>query len=240
MKYPNFREEKRLRKKGYICIAGIDEVGRGPMAGPVLAVALIVNIKKEQVPCKQEQKSKRNKLLASKSKMTNQKLKFLNFKEIKDSKKLSVKKREEIFDILKKMPEIEWGIGKVSEKIIDKINILEATKLAMKRAVNNLQKKTDLVDFLLIDGNIGLDLDIAQKSMIKGDEKVISCALASIIAKVSRDKIMISYHKKYPEYGFDKHKGYGTDFHFKMMEIYGSSVIHRKSFNFKRKDDKII
>jgi len=178
--------------------------------------------------------------------MSNVKCQMSNvLKEVKDSKKLSSKKREEIFELFKKIPQIEWGIGRVSEKVIDGINILEATKLAMRRAVLNLEKKLILklspnfhgrenlvmTDFLLIDGNFAINLDIPQKSIIKADEKVFSCALASIIAKVTRDRAMMRYHKKYPNYGFNKHKGYGTELHRKMLIKYGPSLIHRRSFN---------
>ncbi|MCX6760076.1 MAG: ribonuclease HII [Candidatus Nealsonbacteria bacterium] len=202
MKCPNLNEERKLWKKGYKCVVGIDEVGRGPLAGPVLAVALVVK---------------------------NPGLKILNC-GIKDSKKLSSRKREEIYKAVASHPQIIYGIGKVSHKVIDKINILNATKLAMKRAVGNLKFKK--IDFLILDGNFGLDgVDIMQRSIVKGDEKVMSCALASIIAKVERDRLMVKYHKKYPDYGFDRHKGYGTRFHYEMLRNFGPSVIHRKSFN---------
>ena len=202
MKCPNLNEERKLWKKGYKCVVGIDEVGRGPLAGPVVACAV---------------------LLSSKFKIQG------IFHKIKDSKKLSPEKREEIYKIVTNHPQIIYGIGKVSEKVIDKINILNGTKLAMKKAVKNLKVKK--IDFLILDGNFGLDMNILQKSIIKGDEKVMSCALASIIAKVERDKLMGKYHKKYPDYGFDRHKGYGTRFHYKMLRNFGPSVIHRKSFN---------
>lgn len=203
MKYPNLNEERKLWKKGYKCVVGIDEVGRGPLAGPVVACAVLLD----------------------------QKLKIQGiFHKVKDSKKLSSKKREEIYKIATNHPQIIYGIGKVSHKAIDKINILNATKLAMKKAADNLKFKR--IDFLLLDGNFGLEnINILQKSIIKGDEKVMSCALASIIAKVERDRLMEKYHKKYPNYGFDRHKGYGTKFHYKMLRNFGPSVIHRKSFN---------
>lgn len=154
-----------------------------------------------------------------------QNLKLL--REIRDSKKLTSQKRKELYRRIVKCPFIKWGIGKVSEKVIDKINILEATKLAMKRAIKNLKKKPD---FLILDGNFKLDLPILQKSIVKGDEKVLSCAMASIIAKVTRDRIMEKYAKKFPEYGFEKHKGYGTKFHLRMLKKYGPCKIHRRSF----------
>lgn len=183
-------------------MVGIDEAGRGPLAGPVVAAATCVTA------------AKTKKLL----------------KGIKDSKKLTSKKREEIFQILKENSDVEWGTGRVSEKVIDRINILEATKLAMKRAVRGLEKKCSSVDFLIIDGNFGINSAIPQKSIIKADEKVFSCAAASIIAKVSRDRMMLRYHKKYPCYCFDRHKGYPTKFHRKMLKKHGPCEIHRKSF----------
>ena len=134
---------------------------------------------------------------------------------------------EEIYKLLTKDPQVEWGIGKVSEKVIDKINILEATKLAMKKAIKKLKRRPD---FLILDGNFKINSNIPQKSIIKADEKVFSCAAASIIAKVRRDKIMQRYHQKYPKYRFDRHKGYPTKLHLRMLKKYGPCKIHRKSF----------
>lgn len=200
MKYPNLEEEKLLWKRGFKRVAGLDEAGRGPLAGPVVAGAI---------------------LISPKFKTKNLRLK------INDSKKLSEKQREELFKILTNHKNIEWGVGIVSEKIIDKINILEATKLAMQKALKDLGIKPD---HLLIDGNFNIYYATKQKAIIKGDQKVISVAAASIIAKVTRDRIMDKYHKKYPQYGFDKHKGYPTKFHIKILERYGICPIHRKSF----------
>ncbi len=119
------------------------------------------------------------------------------------------------------------GIGIVSEKIIDKINILEATKLAMKKAIKNMR-----ADFLILDGKMELNLPISQKSIVKADEKVFSCAAASILAKVTRDRIMLKYHKKYSKYRFDLHKGYGTKLHLERLKRYDRSAIHRNRFKF--------
>ncbi len=204
---PNFTEEKKLLKNGYKYIAGLDEAGRGPLAGPVVAAAVFIK------PCLRRQ---------AKSKIL--------LKGINDSKKLSEKQREFFYEILTNHPHIKWGIGIVSEKVIDKINILEATKLAMKKSIKDLNP-----DFLILDGNFTLrqaqdEKYIPQKSIIKGDSKVFSISAASIIVKVTRDRIMRDFHKKYPQYGFDKHKGYGTAFHFKMIKKYGPCKIHRKSF----------
>lgn len=206
MKYPNFNEEKKLWKRGFKYVVGLDEAGRGPLCGPVVAGAVIF--------------PPRFKILGK-------------LKEVKDSKQLSAEKREELFKILINHPQIKWGIGRVSEKIIDKINILEATKLAMRLAIKDLDSKAD---FLLIDGNFTLQQarggkNIPQKAIVKGDTKVFSIATASIIAKVTRDKIMVKYDKKYPEYGFKKHKGYPTEFHRQRIKEFGFCKIHRKSFS---------
>ena len=178
MKYPNFSEEKKLWKAGFKNIAGLDEAGRGPLAGPVVAAA--VNLKFE--------------IYNLKSVLNNKNFKIL--RGIKDSKKLSAKQREFFYNILTKHKDIEWGVGIVSEKIIDKINILEATKLAMKKAIFSLSCKVSdrtfykKIGFLLIDGNFALRFTrgkkyIPEKSIIKGDEKVFSISAASIIAKVT-------------------------------------------------------
>ena len=148
--------------------------------------------------------------------------------DTRDSKKLSAAQRERWFEFLTMHPDIKWGVGMVSAKIIDQINILEATKLAMKRALENL--KVD-ANYLLLDGNFLLDeLSINQKAVVRGDAKIWSCAAASIIAKVTRDRLMIKYHQKYPAYGFDKHKGYGTAQHFAAIKQHGPCAIHRLSF----------
>ena len=203
MKYPNFKEESKLLSKGLKIVVGIDEAGRGPLAGPVVAASAFIKTKS-----------------------------FSYKKEIRDSKKLTPKKRQEIYDLLMNGSDVEWGIGIVSEKIIDKINILEASKLAMKMSALDLSKKIKpkKIDFLLLDGNFKIKVDLMQKSIIRGDDKVFSIAIASIIAKVTRDKMMEKYHKQYPLYGFDRHKGYGTKLHFKMLEKYGPCKIHRKTF----------
>ena len=201
---PNLKEEKKLWGKGFKKVACLDEVGRGALCGPVVAAAVTI-IKKSPF----------------------QKLWKSDFHNIKDSKKLTPKKREEFYKILRNHPAIKWGLGRVSEKIIDKINILEATKLAMKKAVKNLNCK---INHLILDGKMELNLPIPQKSIVKADEKVFSCAAASIIAKVTRDRIMRKYHQKYPRYSFDKHKGYSTKLHLKMLKKYGPCKIHRRTF----------
>ncbi len=194
----NLKEEKRIYRRGYKRVAGLDEAGRGPLSGPVVAGAVSV-LHNFRIP--------------------------KELMDVKDSKQLSFKKREELYKAIVKNPNLKWGIGKVSPRIIDKINILQATKLAMEKAVKNIKP-----DFLIIDGNFRINLNVSQKSIIKGDQKVFSIAAASIIAKVSRDRIMIKYDKKYPQYGFDKHKGYPTKLHRKMIKKHGSCKIHRYSY----------
>ena len=198
---PSLAPEKKLWRKGFKRVACLDEAGRGPLAGPVVAAAVLITDCEFRI----------GDLL----------------RKIKDSKKLTPQKRKNFFGIITKHPAIEWGVGRVSEKVIDKINILEATKLAMKKAVKKLKKRPQL---LIIDGNFKINLPIPQKPIIKADEKVFSCASASVLAKVWRDRIMQRYHKKYPRYGFDKHKGYPTKLHLKMLKRYGPCKIHRKSF----------
>jgi len=201
------QEEKKLWKKGYKYVVGIDEAGRGPLAGPVSAGAVLI-LEKDFEEAKK-------------------------IKSVKDSKKLKEGKRKEVYLNLVKNKKVKWGIGMVSEKTIDKINILEATKIAMIKAVKNLEKKNKIkIDFLLLDGKMKLDLKINQKSIVKGDDKVFSISAASIIAKVKRDKLMERYDKKYPQYNFKKHKGYGTKEHLEKIKKNGACKIHRKSFNF--------
>ena len=199
------QEEKRLWTKGYKYVAGIDEAGRGPLAGPVVASAVFI-------PQEWFKEAKK-------------------IRNIRDSKQLSEKKREEVFKEMMKNKNIKWGIGIISEKIIDRINILEATKLAMIDAIKDLEKKNNIkADYAVIDGKMKLDISIDQGSIIKGDDKVFSISAASIIAKVTRDEIMIKYDKKYPDYNFKKHKGYGTKEHIDNLKKHGKCSIHRKTF----------
>ena len=201
------REEQKLQRRGYKRIAGLDEVGRGPLAGPVVAAAVVLMPKLHlSMPTSRLGK-------------------------LRDSKQLSSKQREEWYRLFLEDSKIQWGIGKVSEKIIDRINILQATRLAMEKAVRNLEKKLQQnIDFLLIDGIFTIDTFHRQRAVKRGDERILSCAVASIVAKVSRDRLMDKYHLKYPEYGFDKHKGYGTTQHLKMLLRHGPCPIHRTSF----------
>lgn len=187
-------------KKGKKRVVCLDEVGRGSLAGPVVAAAVSI--------------------------IPNSKF---SISKIKDSKKLTPKARNIFYKILTSHPCIEWSVGKVYPRVIDRINILESTKLAMKRAVEKLKERRK-IDFLILDGKMELHVDIPQKSIVKADERVFSCAAASIIAKVRRDKAMIRYHKRYPQYGFDLHKGYGTKYHLKKLKQYKICPIHRRSF----------
>ncbi len=230
------KEEKRLWKKGYKYVVCLDEAGRGALCGPVVAAAVMVKKFSISEPASWRAKGKkryssspfnfRARQLAGEGK-EEVFLFALQFSKIKDSKKLTPKRRAEFYKILTRHQAIKWGIGRVSEKVIDKINILEATKLAMKKAIKKLKRKPD---FLILDGNFTINSPILQKSIIKADEKVFSCTLSGIIAKVTRDGIMQNCHKKYPCYGFDKHKGYPTKYHLKMLKKYGPCKIHRKSF----------
>ena len=186
-------------------MAGIDEAGRGPLAGPVVAGAVLI-LEKDLKEVKK-------------------------IKAVKDSKQLLENKRKEVYNNLVSNPKVKWGMGIVSEKVIDKINILEATKMAMVKAVRDMEKRNKIkTDFLILDGRMKIDIDRKQKSIIKADSKVFSCSAASIIAKVTRDEIMLKYDKKYPEYNFKKHKGYGTKEHMEKIKEYGACPIHRRSF----------
>lgn len=187
--------ENEAFKDGYSTVCGVDEAGRGPLAGPVYAAAVILP-------------------------------QNLMIDGINDSKKLSEKKRELLYDEIIKNARA-FSIASASETEIDDINILNATFLAMKRAIEGLNLKPDLA---LIDGNRAPKLDIPTKTIIKGDSLSASIAAASILAKVTRDRLMVKLSNEYPQYGFEKHKGYGTKLHVEALKKYGPSIIHRKSF----------
>lgn len=187
--------EKTVFGKGYSYIAGIDEAGRGPLAGPVVATAVILP-------------------------------KEFNFQGIKDSKKLSEGQREKLYKMIFSQA-LAVGIGKVDNRVIDRLNILRASLLAMKKAVINLNP---LADYLLIDGINLIDIPIPQMAIKKGDEISYSIAAASIVAKVTRDRLMAHYHKKFPQYNFLRHKGYATEEHLEAIKKYGPSPVHRMSF----------
>ena len=186
--------EMMLHSKGMKLVAGVDEVGRGPLAGPVVTAAVVMP--------------------------ENSEILYIN-----DSKKLSAKKREELSEIIKKEA-VCWSVGIMSNEDIDRMNILEATKTAMKKAVESLDIKPDAV---LIDA-LRIDIGIPQKDFIKGDERIYSIGAASIVAKVYRDDLMRKYGEKYPGYGFERNMGYGTMEHVEGIREHGLTPIHRKSF----------
>lgn len=197
------RPEIELMDKGYSLIAGVDEVGRGPLAGPVVAAACIFD-------------------------------RDVDIVGIDDSKKLSEKKRGQFFDEIKDKA-LAYGIGEASCEVIDEINILEATKLAMKRAIDEADKMLeskgrDRIQIVIFDAVKINDLKKEQMSVIKGDQTYFSVAAASILAKVTRDNLMKEYDKVYPEYGFASNKGYGTKAHYEGIKKAGITEIHRKSF----------
>ena len=187
--------ENSLYAEGYKMICGVDEAGRGPLAGPVCAAAVILP-------------------------------KGLELPGLNDSKKLTDKKRRELFPIIKEQA-IAYGIGLASHEEIDEINILQATYLAMERAIAQLNGKAD---FALIDGNRAKDFGLAVRTFVKGDSLSASIAAASVLAKVTRDDIMLEMAEKYPQYGFEVHKGYGTKAHYEALAAHGHSEIHRMSF----------
>lgn len=186
-------EKKYYAGCDYIC--GIDEAGRGPLAGPVAAGAVILP-------------------------------KGLKIPYLNDSKQLSEKRREELYDIIMEQA-LAVGVGIVSPERIDEINILQATYEAMRQAVDALKFRPQI---LLNDAVIIPQIDIPQEKIIKGDAKSLSIAAASVIAKVTRDRMMKAYHEIYPEYGFDKHKGYGSKEHIEKIQTLGPCPIHRRSF----------
>lgn len=201
-------EEEKLWHQGTVLI-GVDEAGRGPLAGPVVAGAVAFDMSNTEA------------------------MAVIAELGINDSKKVSEKNRERIFEILTTHTSIWWGIGQEDERTIDTMNILQASLSAMRKAVLALEKKhtTSYTKYLYIDGReIIPDMTADQKAVIGGDAKILSIAAASIIAKVTRDRLMHQYAEKYPQYRFEKHKGYGTKLHFDLIKEHGISPIHRKSF----------
>lgn len=187
--------ENEIYAKGYSFIAGVDEAGRGPLAGPVCAAAVILP-------------------------------EDIVIEGVNDSKKLTEKKREKLFDeIIEKA--LAYSIEFVGPDVIDEINIRQATSLAMHNAVKNLEIKAD---FVIVDGNDNIPFEIPYRYIVKGDAKSQAIAAASILAKVSRDRLMVEMEKEYPEYGFAKHKGYGTKAHCEAIQHYGILPVHRKTF----------
>ena len=190
-----FEFESKASHQGFKNIAGIDEAGRGPLAGPVVAAAVIFPSK-------------------------------VNIPDLNDSKKLSANKREELFPKIQEIS-VAFGLAVVDQKVIDKINILQAARLAMKQAVETLKITPGL---LLIDGNQKIDSTLNQWAIVKGDSRSLSIAAASVLAKVTRDRIMDDYHKLYPQYEFNRHKGYGTKLHRNLIQEHGPCPIHRNTF----------
>lgn len=190
----NYEYERELKEKGIKLIAGVDEVGRGPLVGPVVAACVILSDE-------------------------------FNLEGLTDSKKLSEKKRDFYFEEIKKQA-VSYGIGIIDEKKIDEVNIYEATKLAMKEAINNCHIKPEHV---LIDA-MPLELDIPTTSIIKGDLKSITISAASVIAKVTRDRMLMELDEKYPMYEFKKNKGYPTKKHLEAIKEYGIIDEHRRSY----------
>ena len=187
--------EEEIYAGGVRYIAGIDEVGRGPLAGPVVAAAVILPVEFDVIG-------------------------------VDDSKKLSEKKREELYTLITKHA-VCYSVGVIDNLIIDEINILEATKLAMKQAVEKLETTPE---YILIDALTLKDVAIPQRGIIKGDSLSVSIAAASIVAKVTRDRMMGAYHLKYPHYCFDQNKGYGTKAHYEGIDCHGMCELHRRSF----------
>ena len=187
--------ENSIHSEGYEIICGVDEAGRGPLAGPVCAAAVILPV-------------------------------GLEIPGLTDSKKLTDKKRRELFPVIKEQA-IAYGIGLASHEEIDEINILQATYLAMERALAQLSVKPDIA---LIDGNRAKDFGLPVRTVVKGDSLSMNIAAASILAKVTRDDLMLELAEKYPEYGFEVHKGYGTKAHYEALRAHGASEIHRKTF----------
>ena len=194
--------ETEAKAKGYKYVAGTDEVGRGPLAGPVVAAAVILP-------------------------------EGIDLPGINDSKKLTEKQREALMEKIKREA-ISWAIMEVDERMIDEVNILEASRIAMQQAVKALPTPAD---FVLVDGLDNPQITLPNQAIVKGDSKSISIAAASIIAKVYRDRLMKIYDKAYPGYGFAEHKGYPTEEHIKAIEKLGPTPIHRMSFAPLRKDN---
>ncbi len=187
--------EDSFYAQGCQVICGVDEAGRGPLAGPVCAAAVILP-------------------------------KHLEIPGLTDSKKLTDKKRRELFPLIQEQA-VAYGIGLSSQEEIDEINILQATFLAMERALSQLDVCPDMV---LIDGNRERDFGVPVQTVIKGDSLSANIAAASILAKVTRDNLMMELAQQYPQYGFEIHKGYGTKAHYEALRQYGASPIHRRSF----------
>lgn len=192
---PDYSFERDAAGRGFLSVCGIDEAGRGPLAGPVCAAAVILPD-------------------------------GLEIPGLDDSKKLTEKKREALFPVIEEEA-VAFGIAFASEQEIDEVNILQATFLAMRRAFDALSAPCG---YALVDGNRMPPLPVPGETVVKGDGRSMSIAAASILAKVSRDRLMLEYAKQYPQYGFEQHKGYGTKLHVERLREFGLSPIHRRTF----------
>ena len=198
---PTFELERELHQKGYAVVCGVDEAGRGPLCGPVVAAACVLPDD-------------------------------LDIPELNDSKKLTPKKRDKLFDLIREQA-IAYGIAEGTVEEINQLNILEADLLAMRRAIDGLHTPDGTpykADFALIDGNIDRDFQLPARAVVKGDSLSMSIAAASILAKVTRDRMCEDMDKAYPRYGIAKHKGYGTKEHMAALREFGPSPIHRTKF----------
>jgi ribonuclease HII len=207
MKFPTYKHETEKYLNGYNFVAGCDEVGIAPLAGPVVAATVILD---------------RNSIDGKRSKTK-------WWYRVRDSKTTNEKERDELILFIKDHC-TDFGVGVVSHETIDEINIYQASLLAMEKSLNELKQ---IPDFIFLDGIHKLTrINIAQQPIIDGDVKLLSISAASIVAKVARDKILKNLHAKFPMYGFDKHKGYGTKFHREALLAYGITPVHRKTFGF--------
>lgn len=196
MRDPMFQFEERAYRQDWKIIAGVDEAGRGPLAGPVVAAAVVLPRK-------------------------------FTHDVLNDSKQLTASQRDELFSFLTNHPGIRYGVGIGSVELIDKINILQATHWAMLEALSKLDPQPDHV---LVDGLRVPGIRISQSAIVKGDARSYSIAAASVIAKVTRDRLMVEMHTQYPQYNFAQHKGYATALHLELLQKHGACPIHRKSF----------
>jgi ribonuclease HII len=204
---PTLEREKKYWNDGYKIVVGLDEAGRGPLAGPVVAGAVVIfpeaieNIRKNPI-----------------------------YNLIRDSKTLSFRQRERTFDFI--VDNFPFGVGWSDHKTVDRINILQAAFLAMKKAISDLKRKLENdIEIVLLDGRSPIpNITLKQENIVSGDKHIFSISAASIVAKVIRDRMMMEFHEKFPQYHFNKHKGYGTKMHFEMIGRHGLCEIHRKSF----------
>ncbi len=197
---PDLRLEKSLWRQGYQRVVGIDEVGRGALAGPVTVAGVLLQPGLGKIPPK--------------------------LKEVRDSKKLTFRQREALYPPLTRAGCLSWAAASSSARVIDQVGIVKAIEQAIKQVVRKLSP----VDFLILDGGLSISWPLEQRSLVKADEKIFSVAAASIIAKVRRDRWMVHYHSLYPVYNFKQHKGYGTREHRQVLEALGFCQIHRQTF----------